>query len=54
MTKLQFCDKKYTEGTALTVLDSEEVGRRLGFKYGSSPFLVGIEIRNKDGYSKIR
>ena len=21
---------------------------------GSSPFLVGIEIRNKDGYSKIR
>ena len=33
MTKLQFCDKKYTEGTALTVLDSEEVGRRLGFKY---------------------
>ena len=23
-------------------------------KNGSSPFLVGIEIRNKDGYSKIR
>ena len=23
-------------------------------KIGSSPFLVGIEIRNKDGYSKIR
>ena len=22
--------------------------------FGSSPFLVGIEIRNKDGYSKIR
>jgi hypothetical protein len=33
MTKLQFCDKKYIEGTALTVLDSEEVGRKLGFKY---------------------